>query len=182
MNYPIVALSALTATIAWAGSSLLADAREPDTIALARSSPVAVADVHDGDTFRSRAGRSYRLHGVDAPELCQDWGPPARVALAGILASGEVRSYRVSMSYQRQVADVMVLWPDGRWVDVSAEMVRRGLAMVDDRYVSGPREAALLAVEQVARERAVGMWCCKPVAPRDWRATHKGFRAPRCGR
>jgi len=35
---------------------------------------VRVGRIIDGDGVQSRGGQAYRLHGVDAPELCQPWG------------------------------------------------------------------------------------------------------------
>lgn len=153
------------------------------TSALADGSTVLVARIHDGDTFADRAGQSYRLHGVDAPELCQPWGPRARLELADILARGEVRAWAWGgRSWKREVVDVMVLQPHGLSVDVGAELVRRGVAHVDERYVSGPRERALMSIEAAARLRQEGLWRYPPtVRPRDWRADHRGVRPPRCG-
>jgi endonuclease YncB( thermonuclease family) len=144
---------------------------------------VQVARIHDGDTFADRAGQSYRLHGVDSPELCQPWGPRARLQLADILARGEVWVWAWGgRSWKREVVDAMVMMPHGLSIDVAAEMVRRGVAHVDDRYVSGPRERALLAIEEGARLRQDGLWRYPPtIRPRDWRAEHRGVRPPRCG-
>ena len=170
----------ITALITGLGAIGLASAKDPATITLDPGHPVVLFRVYDGDTFKDRDGQAYRLHGIDAPELCQPWGPRARLELAGLLSQGQVWIWRAGKSYQRQVVDAMVLHDDGISMDVAAEMLRAGLAIVDDRYVSGPRERALLAIEEGAKTSGAGMWAHHPESPRDWRAEHRGVRPPGC--
>lgn len=174
------AIAMIAALIAVVGSSGLTSAKDPTTITLNPGQAVMVANIVDGDTFKGHDGQPYRLHGIDAPEICQPWGPRARLELAHVLAEGDVRTWRAGRSWQREVVDVIVLRADGLSLDAAAELLRLGVAMVDDRYVSGLRERALLAIEQNARESGVGMWAYRPESPRDWRAEHRLVRPPGC--
>ncbi|MCT8330351.1 thermonuclease family protein [Albidovulum sediminis] len=92
----------------------------------------------DGDTIQIGEVR-LRLAGIDAPELKHPWGQKAKWELVQ-LCKGQIitAEIAVDISYDRLVATCYL--PDGR--DLSAEMVRRGLAL-DWHNFSGGKYAHL---------------------------------------
>lgn len=89
--------------------------------------------VVDGDTIR--IGKvSLRLAGIDAPELEHPWGKKAKWELVH-LCKGQTITAEIEpeMSYDRVVATCYL--PDGR--DLSAEMVRRGMALDWPKFSGG---------------------------------------------
>ena len=122
--------------------AVAAPAGEPGPSAETRATPSLPADVLrvlDGDTYEARVHvwpglditTKVRLRGIDAPELRplsvgadQGRGRPRRVR--DLLAEGSVGVYRISLDKYggRVVADTTTV----ATADVSAEMLRRGLA------------------------------------------------------
>lgn len=89
--------------------------------------------VVDGDTIR--IGKvSLRLAGIDAPELEHPWGKKAKWELVH-LCKGQIITAEIEpeLSYDRIVATCFL--PDGR--DLSAEMVRRGMALDWPKFSDG---------------------------------------------
>lgn len=131
-----------------------------------------VIEVHDGDTYRVRIGRTVykvRLFGVDAPELAsgnrwpdQPDGVESRDAAAKLLKGKDVTLTLHGESYGRMVASVVV-----GDTDVALELVEQGHAWVDERYT---RNKELLAAQEAAKEQNKGQWRLgNPVTPPDWR-------------
>ena len=89
--------------------------------------------VVDGDTIR--IGRvNVRLAGIDAPELDHPWGQKAKWELVQ-LCKGQIITAQIEpeKSHDRVVATCYL--PDGR--DLSAEMVRRGMAIDWPKFSGG---------------------------------------------
>jgi endonuclease YncB( thermonuclease family) len=106
--------------------------------------PAQAQTVVDGDTLKLN-GKTFRLHGIDAPELsqtCEGWlaGEYAAAVLRGMLEKRFVVCIpKTTDRYGRTVA---VCLADG--MDVGAEMVRQGMALAFTRYSHDyvPYEAA----------------------------------------
>lgn len=95
------------------------------------------AYVIDGDSLRI-AGRDLRLFGIDAPELDHPHGQQAKWALHRLCKDQTITAQIIGQDdYGRNVARCTL--PDGR--DVSAEMVRQGLAIDWPRYSQGQYRA-----------------------------------------
>jgi micrococcal nuclease len=99
-----------------------------------------VTHVSDGDTVwvrpaRGGAQRKIRVHGIDAPELCQVDGPAARQALQRWVLHRPLRVEPLQTDdYGRLVAR---LWLDGQ--DLAALLVRAGHAWSSGaRFGPGP--------------------------------------------
>ena len=130
-----------------------------------------VTHVTDGDSLwvRPLAGgppRPVRLLGIDAPEICQAYGPQARDALAARVLHQPVRvASRQRDTYQRVLGKVTLGGQDlGLW------MVSRGHAWSyrfhRDRGPYAQREAQ-------ARSARLGLWRGPaPLPPRDFRKRH----------
>lgn len=89
--------------------------------------------VIDGDTIIIKR-QNIRLFGIDAPELDHPWGQNSKWFLHR-LCKGHLVTARVTgeLSYNRRIARCFL--PDGR--DLSAEMVKHGLAIDWPKYSGG---------------------------------------------
>lgn len=135
----------------------------------ARTLSGIVNHVSDGDTLWVRPAGSppvqVRIQGLDAPEICQPFGPQARDALAARVLHRTVRvSTRARDMYQRSVGSVSV---EGQ--DVGAWLVAGGFAWsARHRGRAGP-----YAREEVqARQARRGLWAAAAVEPRNFRRRH----------
>lgn len=130
-----------------------------------------VSHVSDGDTLwvRPEDGgrpRKLRLHGIDAPELCQAHGPAARDALRrqALGQAVQVQTLRVD-DYGRPLAR---LYLQGQ--DAAARLVREGHAW-SYRYRHNPGPYA--REEREARAARRGLFAAdRPERPYDFRRRH----------
>ena len=124
---------------------------------------VNVAQIYDGDTFKTESGEKVRLLGINTPEIArndkpgQPFAKQASKELTSLLFGQTVRLEFDSDqhdSYGRLLAHVYLR--DGTWIN--AHMIEKGLAHL---YVFAPnfRHAdTLLAKEQQARKQKTGIW------------------------
>ena len=135
-----------------------------------------VSKVIDGDTlWFAQAGkppRVVRLRDIDAPEICQPWGPQARRALAE-LALHKPATLRAGSrdGYGRTLGSVSV---DG--ADVAQLLVVQGHAWsARTRHGGGP----LVKQERTARALGRGLHAGGgALMPRDFRRTHGACPLP----
>ena len=157
------------------------------TLALAPAAPAAAAAppatpsidgsvlrVVDGDTLwllpaQGSLPFAVRLRGIDAPEICQPWGPEARAALEvrlrGLRVSLRVPASRTHDGHGRMLATVVL---DG--VDINRELVIEGHAW-SDRYRNdrGP----YVKQERMAQAFGRGLHAAGGAElPRDFRHRH----------
>jgi micrococcal nuclease len=153
---------------------LLAFAPTPE----ARTLEGRVTHVTDGDTIWVRpaqggAAVEVRLHGIDAPEICQPFGVQAREALAArLLRRRVVLDVRAQDTYERTLARV-----DLQGQDVGAWLVSAGWAWSSGfRHRAGPYAQE----ESAARAERRGLWeGDSPLDPRRFRRQHGSCYAPR---
>jgi len=133
--------------------------------------------VMDGDSLRIRTpeGREIevRLADIDAPERGQPFADRARQALTELVLDRTVEArFNDTDNYGRIVARVYA-----GAIDVSGEMLRRGLAWVYRDYV---RDRSLFAIETEARAARRGLWAeaNNAIAPWDWRARARETAPP----
>ncbi len=155
------------------GLALLFAALSAAPAAAAPAQQVLVQQVVDGDTLVVRiatgASLTVRLRQIDAPEICQDWGPQAREALAE-WAQGKVATLRVHArdGQGRAVAQLLV-----NEVDLGRRLVENGHAWsVRTRYDQGP----LVKQERMAKALSRGLHG-QPGALAPWEFRR---RTPRC--
>ncbi|NML17724.1 thermonuclease family protein [Azohydromonas sp. G-1-1-14] len=128
--------------------------------------------VVDGDTLwiaPRDGGRALkvRLQGLDAPELCQAWGPQSRAALQALVRRRELH-VRVAArdGYGRLVARLF----DAQGQDLGERLVREGAAWNDGwRRRPGPYAQA----ERAARALGLGLHAdAAALHPREFRRRH----------
>lgn len=130
------------------------------------------ARVIDGDTMEIH-GTTFRLSGIDAPEMGQacinadgvafDCGEVARRGLEERSAGREVFCSAQTVDFYRRPVAVCIA--DG--VDLAETMVMNGYAVAFEEYSD-----AYLAVEAIAREQQIGIWRTVFEMPWDYRKAH----------
>jgi micrococcal nuclease len=130
-----------------------------------------VTYVTDGDTLWVRPATGgpawqIRLEGIDAPEICQAFGPQARAALATRVLHRPVQvTLRAQDSYQRWLGHVTA---DGE--DMAQFLVRKGYAW---SYRFKGDRGRYASLEARARQSRLGLWRDDDVMPpRKFRQTH----------
>lgn len=131
--------------------------------------PAQHATVVDGDTLKW-SGTTWRLHGIDAPEMKQWCGDyPAGVVATGVLQKLISEGERVTCeakTVDRFGRTVGVCRIDGR--DLGKAMVELGMALAFVRY-----SADYVAEEEQARAAGLGMHNRGCATPWDFRASHR---------
>lgn len=136
-----------------------------------RTFRATVTHVTDGDTVWVRpswggGAMQVRLHGLDAPEICQRWGRQARTALQSrLLHQPVVVQARGHDDYGRTVARLQWTGQDvGRW------LVSSGLAW---SYRSSRSAGPYADMQALARTGRRGLWSDpRPQEPRAFRRQH----------
>jgi len=139
---------------------------------------VKVVGITDGDTFTgltdSKQQMKIRIYGIDAPEKNQAFGTRSKQYLSNLIFRKQVRITlqltkrgKPKRSWDRFVA--WVYTSDDK--DVSAEMLKAGMAWHFKKYDSTPEYAKF---EADARNAQLGLWIDKnPVAPWNFRRKKK---------
>jgi len=139
---------------------------------------VKVVGITDGDTFQGLTDNKQllkiRIYGIDAPEKNQAFGTRSKQYLSDLIFGKQVRIQpqltkrgKPKRSWNRFVA--WVYTSDGK--DVSAEMLKAGMAWHFKKYDSTPEYAKY---EINARKARVGLWIDQnPIAPWNFRRSKK---------
>ena len=125
---------------------------------------VKVDRITDGDTIVLMDGTRVRLHGIDAPERDQPYGPMATAALEYMV---EKSVYIVEVDTDRYGRLVGTLYtPEG--MNVNLEMVCNGSAWWYSRYARNNR--AMASRQDEAKEARLGLGADEdPMPPWEWR-------------
>ncbi|OIO69544.1 MAG: nuclease [Zetaproteobacteria bacterium CG1_02_53_45] len=124
---------------------------------------VTVANVFDGDTFRSTSGEKVRLLGINCPEIAhgrqaaQPYGEEARRRLISLIGGQTVQLRPDSEKkdkYGRTLAHVYLR--NGGWIN--ALLVSEGLAYVYTFMPNHRSTEQLLKAEHLARNNMAGIW------------------------
>jgi endonuclease YncB( thermonuclease family) len=128
--------------------------------------PLAV----DGDTIDC-AGTRIRLMGVDAPEIAQQGGKSARVALS--VTWFDVGAVRCRINYTDKYGRLVAICSSTNVLDLGQWLVRHGYAWDYPAYSGGKYSAE----QEQARADRLGIWAGEPEAPPqppwDYRARRK---------
>jgi endonuclease YncB( thermonuclease family) len=146
-------------------------------LSLAWASPASAVEwtgrvtaVYDGDTLIVTKGKRrvmVRLHGVDAPEWEQRYGPTAGNWVAQQVLYEYVRVVAVERDrYDRYVA--MITMPNGK--SLNLELLERGYAWVYRSFVSWDEYYEWIPIERRARNANRGLFRDDdPTPPWVWR-------------
>ena len=126
---------------------------------------VQVNRVTDGDTIVLMDRTRVRLHGIDAPERDQPYGPTATAVLESMVA-GSVYLVEVDVDpYGRLVGQ---LYHSKEGYDINASMVCAGHAWWYERYA--PDSQMLDDCQVEAQQAPKGLWEDEdPTPPLEWR-------------
>jgi micrococcal nuclease len=120
---------------------------------------LTVIEVSDGDTLKLNDGKTFRLYGVNAPEVKEPYFEEAKAFTENLVLGKEINfeqetNYKID-KFGRELGYVFV---DG--VNLNIELVRNGLARVVlyEKRAKIKYQDELLAAEKEAREKKVGVW------------------------
>ena len=126
---------------------------------------VKVDRVVDGDTIVLMDRIRVRLHGIDAPERDQPYGPMATAALEHMV---ERSVYYLKTDTDRCGRMVAALYHSKDGYDINASLVCAGYAWWYERYA--PDDELLEHCQKEARETLKGLWAKDDaMAPWEWR-------------
>ncbi|MFP5520470.1 MAG: thermonuclease family protein [Bdellovibrionia bacterium] len=111
-----------------------------------------VVKCHDGDTCHLQTDKNkikIRFHGIDAPELKQQYGKQARDHLLSLIIDKQVLAKCSGHSFDRQTCEVFL---NGE--NINKRMVQDGWAWESQRYSSG----AYKAEAEAAKLKKIGIW------------------------
>ena len=140
-----------------------------------------VTHVSDGDTLWVQAlqggeTQKLRLEGVDAPELCQPWGPEAHRALQGWLLGQVV--WVMSMgrdTYGRRLSQLRFQGQDvGLWLVMQGHAWSGRFRQRPGRYDEAQRQAQ-------SQRRGLFSQSALVLTPRQFRQRHGACRPPQTG-
>ncbi|MFA5770772.1 MAG: thermonuclease family protein [Patescibacteria group bacterium] len=122
-------------------------------------SPLSVTEVSDGDTLKLSDGKTFRLYGVNAPEVKEPFYEEAKAFTENLVLGKEISfeqeaNYKVD-KFGRTLGYVFV-----GGVNLNIELVRNGLARVVlyEKRAKIKYQDELLSAEKEAREMKLGVW------------------------
>ena len=138
----------------------------------------AVVELNDGDSGVATKGWGevdFRLYGIDAPELGQDFGIRAKSFTARMLLRKQVEFKMLDRDrYDREVG---LAYVGGKCVN--EELVRAGLAWVYEAYCRQDFCDRWSRLQQKAKEQRLGLWRMKnPTPPWIYRRQKSSSRSP----
>jgi micrococcal nuclease len=136
-----------------------------------------VVHLEDGDSgIALLKGRrvKFRLYGIDAPELHQDFGRRAKSFSSKLILRKVVELE--PLDHDGYGREVVLAFVDGKCVN--QELVRAGLAWVYLQYCTISRCNEWLRLQQEAKEKRLGLWTMRrPVPPWEYREHHRPDRS-----
>lgn len=147
---------------------------------------VQVARVSDGDTLKLQDGRSVRVLGINAPEITHGkkaGQPLGRESRATAQEFVDRTNRRVRLGVEQEVHDhygrLLAHVYDSRGRSLAAEQLRLGMAMQVAVPPNIAQAKCLVAVEQAARKKQLGVWrnhYWQPLPSGSMRGDETGFR------
>jgi len=118
-----------------------------------------VTEVSDGDTLKLSDGKTFRLYGVNAPEVKEPYFEEAKALTENLVLGKEIsfeqeENYKVD-KFGRTLGYVFV-----NGVNLNIELVKNGLARVVlyEKRAKIKYQDELLSAEKEAREKRLGIW------------------------
>lgn len=141
-----------------------------------------IISVHDGDTIKAKKSvitESFRLCGIDAPEISQPLGKESRDylrTLLGVSTTSFISSnnqVQISITgtdrYNRKIAEIFL----GEKF-INGEMVQTGMAYHYAQYSSNcPNRISLKNGEAIARTQKLGIWSGDYQKPWEYRRSKR---------
>lgn len=121
-----------------------------------------ITQVIDGDTFLiknniNNAVQRYRLYGVDAPELNQEFGQTSKQYLENILKKNKIFLQVINKDkYGRHVVLVYLILSDNMLICVNTQMVLDGMAFYSPQ--TKPVSNDLKFMQEIAKKYRKGIW------------------------
>jgi len=120
---------------------------------------LTVVEVSDGDTLKLSNGKTFRLYGVNAPEVKEPYFEEAKAFTENLVLGKEISfeqeaNYKVD-KFGRVLGYVFI---DG--VNLNIELVKNGLARVVlyEKRAKIKYQDELLSAEKEARGKRLGVW------------------------
>ncbi|KKP35452.1 MAG: hypothetical protein UR23_C0028G0005 [Candidatus Roizmanbacteria bacterium GW2011_GWA2_32_13] len=131
----------------------------PPTPSYLSDQKLTVIEVSDGDTLKLSDGKTFRLYGVNAPEVKEPLFEEAKAFTENLVLGKEIsfeqeENYKVD-KFGRELGYVSI---DG--VNPNLELVRNGLARVVlyEKRAKIKYQDELLSAEKEASEKKLGVW------------------------
>jgi len=122
-------------------------------------SPITVTEVTDGDTLKFSDGKTFRLYGVNSPEVKEPFYEESKTFTENLVLGKEI-SFEQEVNYKvdkfgRELGYVFI---DG--VNLNIELVKNGLARVVlyEKRAKIKYQDELLSAEKSAKELRLGVW------------------------
>lgn len=129
------------------------------TPSISSNQSLSVVEVSDGDTLKLSDGKTFRLYGVNAPEVKEPFYEEAKAFTQNLVLGKEIsfeqeENYKVD-KFGRELGYVFI---DG--VNLNIELVRNGLARVVlyEKRAKIKYQDELLSAEKEAKTNKVGVW------------------------
>jgi micrococcal nuclease len=122
-------------------------------------SPISVTEVSDGDTFKLSSGQTFRLYGVNAPEVKEPYYEEAKVFTQNLVLGKEI-SFEQEANYKVDKFGRTLGYVFASGVNLNLELVRNGLARVVlyEKRAKIKYQDELLSAEKSAKELRLGVW------------------------
>ncbi len=120
---------------------------------------LTVIEVSDGDTLKLSDGKTFRLYGVNAPEVKEPYYQEAKSFTQNLVLEKEI-SFEQEENYKVDKFGRMLGYVIVNGVNLNIELVRNGLARVVlyEKRAKIKYQDELLSAENEARENKVGVW------------------------
>jgi len=120
---------------------------------------LTVVEVSDGDTLKLSDRKTFRLYGVNAPEVKEPFFEEAKTFTENLVLGKEIsfeqeENYKVD-KFGRTLGYVFV-----KGINLNIELVRNGLARIVlyEKRAKIKYQDELLSAEKEAREKRLGVW------------------------
>ena len=120
---------------------------------------LTVIEVSDGDTFKLSTGQTFRLYGVNAPEVKEPYFEEAKAFTQNLVLNKEI-SFEQEENYKEDKFGRTLGYVIVSGVNLNIELVRNGLARVVlyEKRAKIKYQDELLNAEKEAKEKKVGVW------------------------